>query len=119
MEYDYDQVLTKYIWDNYYHLLTSSEKLVAKAALAEEKAKASSERLAKAIRRRWEPKQDPEIMEALQDGAEAFRRQVCERVLRENADDIVINRCPACKRIVRTPKARQCLWCGNDWHEGS
>jgi rRNA maturation endonuclease Nob1 len=28
----------------------------------------------------------------------------------------VINRCPACKRIVRTPRAQHCLWCGHDWH---
>jgi hypothetical protein len=27
-----------------------------------------------------------------------------------------LNRCPECQRIVRTPLAKQCLWCGHDWH---
>ncbi len=30
---------------------------------------------------------------------------------------ITVNRCSQCSRIVRTPKAKQCLWCGHDWHE--
>jgi uncharacterized OB-fold protein len=42
-----------------------------------------------------------------------------ERLLREHANEIVINRCPACGRIVATPKARQCLWCGHDRHARS
>jgi len=29
-----------------------------------------------------------------------------------------ISRCPVCERIVKTPLARQCLWCGHDWHSG-
>ena len=29
---------------------------------------------------------------------------------------VVVNRCPECSRIVKTPLARQCLWCGYDWH---
>jgi hypothetical protein len=28
-----------------------------------------------------------------------------------------INRCPKCNRVVRTPLAQLCLWCGHDWHE--
>lgn len=32
------------------------------------------------------------------------------------AGRIEINRCPACSRIVRTHLAKQCLWCGHDWH---
>jgi hypothetical protein len=30
----------------------------------------------------------------------------------------LINRCPRCQRVVATPKARQCLWCKYDWHDG-
>ena len=28
-----------------------------------------------------------------------------------------VNRCPACNRVVRTPEAKQCFWCGHDWHK--
>jgi len=27
-----------------------------------------------------------------------------------------VNRCPRCRWVVRTLQARQCLWCGFDWH---
>lgn len=49
-------------------------------------------------------------------GYETFCRDIAARVLREQADLLVLNRCPRCDRIVRTPKARQCLWCFHDWH---
>ncbi len=47
---------------------------------------------------------------------EAYRR-IGERVLREGHDLSFVNRCPRCGRIVRTSKARQCMWCHHDWHE--
>jgi len=49
-------------------------------------------------------------------GYEAFCRDLAERVLHEAPDRLVLNRCPRCARIVRTPRARQCLWCLHDWH---
>jgi hypothetical protein len=49
-------------------------------------------------------------------GYEAFCRDIAARVLFEHASDLVLNRCPRCDRIVRTPTARQCLWCFHDWH---
>ncbi len=49
-------------------------------------------------------------------GYETFCRDIAARVLLEHATDLVLNRCPRCDRIVRTPKARQCLWCFHDWH---
>jgi hypothetical protein len=62
---------------------------------------------------------DPAIDAALVAGPEAFRRQVRERLLAEAGDQITIDRCPSCTRILRTPLAQQCLWCGHDWHEAS
>jgi hypothetical protein len=47
---------------------------------------------------------------------EAYRR-AGERVLREVHDLSFLNRCSRCGRIVRTPQARQCMWCHHDWHE--
>lgn len=118
MEYDEEQVLTKYIWDNYYQLLTDLEKLGAKAVALREKETASSEHMARVLRERWGvSEQAPSVVEALKDGPDAFRRQVRDRILNEESSTVIVNRCPKCNRIVRTPKARQCLWCGHDWHE--
>ena len=38
------------------------------------------------------------------------------RVIDEQRNQINENRCPICNRIVRTPAALQCLWCGHAWH---
>jgi hypothetical protein len=56
------------------------------------------------------------LIGALADGVEVFRRRVCRRVLAERGAEVFVNRCPTCRRVVRTPQARQCLWCGFDWH---
>jgi hypothetical protein len=47
----------------------------------------------------------------------AVRRQVVERILREHAADVVLNRCPRCDGLCRTPRARQCFRCNHSWHE--
>lgn len=115
--YDDDAELTAYIWHNYRHLLTNLESLADKAVMAEQKAQSSSERMAKVLRERWGGQNGSRVVEALKDGHEVFRKRVRERVLESSGDDVFINRCPSCQRIVATPKAQQCLWCGHDWHK--
>jgi hypothetical protein len=114
--YREDEELTEYVWHNYRHLMDDAERLVERAILAEEKASADGCRIAEVLRQRWVGN-DPCIAEALREGVPAFRARVRDRLLREHADEIAINRCPACGRIVASPKARQCLWCGHDWHD--
>lgn len=113
MEYDEDQVLTDYILHNYFHLATSEEGLLWNAMLAKHKAVELPDRLARLVR----AIEDPVLVEALNRGTDAFCRTLRERIVQAGADQITINRCPKCDRIVRTPKARQCLWCGHDWHQ--
>jgi hypothetical protein len=63
--------------------------------------------------------EDTEVMALLADGVEAFHRGAAQRVLRENGVKVFLNRCPRCDRVVRTPKAHQCPWCGHDWHHAA
>lgn len=58
----------------------------------------------------------PGIGAVMSRGYETFCQDIAARVLFEHAGDLVLNRCPQCDRIVRTPRARQCLWCFHDWH---
>ena len=44
--------------------------------------------------------------------------EAARRLLADHREEIVVNRCPRCRRIVRTPKAKLCLWCGYSWHHG-
>lgn len=109
--------LTKYVWNHYQHLFSRLEQLAAKAAWAEDKANsASSLAMAKRIREKW-GESAPEIIAALSDGVDAFRLRACGRVLQDCGDKIFINRCPAWNRILRTRRAKQCLWCSHSWHE--
>ncbi len=115
--YDDDQCLTNYIWDNYSSLLTDAEKLSAKTLRIQVKLpnafgqSATTEELV--------PHPSPEVAELLANGDTEFRRIAAARVLRENGADLTINRCSMCNRIVRTPQAQQCLWCGHDWHDAN
>jgi hypothetical protein len=115
MEYNDGVELTRYVWDHYGRLMTEFERRVG-AAIIHRLKLARAGRESNPIARRWGALDDPEVNAALADGPEVYRRRVCDRVLAESGGEVFINRCPACGRVVRTPKARQCFWCGYDWH---
>ena len=48
-------------------------------------------------------------------GTEKMETMIAERLLKESGD-IIINNCPKCGSLARTPRARQCRHCGHDWH---
>lgn len=116
VEYDEDRELTQYIWDHFYLLMTEFERRVGLAIIGRAKATAMGAAETSMIQRRWGQVGVPEIDTALADGPEAFRRRVRDRVLSERGAEVFINRCSRCGRVVRTPQARQCFWCGFDWH---
>ena len=116
MEYDDVRELTRYVWDYHQRLMTEFEQRVGWAHLAEGKAAMGHPGVAEFILRRHGIVGDQEAAAALADGVETFRRRVCRRVLTEHGADVFVNRCPSCGRVVRTPQAKQCFWCGHDWH---
>ena len=98
--------------------MTDFERKVGSASIGRTKADNSANPLIAALlRQRWGQADDPAINAALQGGTAIFRRQVRDRLLHTSEDQIFINRCPACQRIARTPKARLCVWCGHTWYE--
>ncbi|XZE48173.1 hypothetical protein SH248x_001221 [Planctomycetaceae bacterium SH248] len=58
----------------------------------------------------------PEVDALLADGMRGMGKAMKARMEREKVVGLYVNRCLRCERIVATPQARQCLWCGNDWH---
>src|SRR5688572_21499233 len=111
-DYDDPGELTEYIWAHYARFFTPVESKAAWAVFAEGKAAVGSKAVAEFIWKRHGLADDPAVMEELKDGVEAFRRRTAQRILRDHGDEILINRCPQCQRIVKSPKAQQCLWCG-------
>jgi hypothetical protein len=59
---------------------------------------------------------DPNILSLLENGYDQFELDTAQRILKENPDSILLNNCPNCSRLTRTPNAKQCRHCGFDWH---
>jgi hypothetical protein len=120
-EYDDDDVLTEYIWRHYSQLLTSAE---ARAGLyrppldRETATRMKGASFADYLDRTHGPVELYALTAELQNGRKALFRRARIRILESHGTLVFINRCPACKRIVRSPGARQCLWCKHDWHNG-
>ncbi|WP_298311102.1 hypothetical protein [uncultured Aquimarina sp.] len=48
---------------------------------------------------------------------EIEKEKISELILKDYKDKIFLNNCPKCGELARTPKARQCRYCGNKWFE--
>jgi hypothetical protein len=118
LNYHEDEELDRFIIRNFSKLMTDFERRVWSLAIKREKALypgCAADRLA-----RWLQQETEEVIRASLAGSRAVQQQIRERILRDHEKgEVPINRCPVCERIVRTPMARQCLWCGHDWHPRS
>ena len=116
-KYEEGVELRPYIWRNYRHALTDREKGLHDAAMLELKARhARSESSAARIRGMPGYFFDADVASIAESGLAFYVRQCCERLLRDYEDQIRINRCERCKRIVASPIACACLWCGHHWY---
>lgn len=115
-EYNEEDFLRQYIFNYYPHLFTKVEELSFKRILANEKAIHSSPKMANILKKSWGSENNPKVDDALREGIEKFKQAVFARLMQEHKDEIFINRCPECNKIVRTPKAKQRPWCFHDWH---
>jgi hypothetical protein len=61
--------------------------------------------------------EDRETLNAFAVPSAERERNAIDRLIRDCYALLPINRCPACERLVRTPLARQCLWCGHRWSD--
>jgi len=89
--YDEEKELTNYVWRNLQKYIPTLEF----------KAFVATQKLSLRI--------DPDIQDALANGVGDLRQRVAHAIAKR--PDIVIKRCDICKKIMRTPEARMCLWC--------
>ena len=59
---------------------------------------------------------DDSVFAAFQHPHETRSDTAVSRVVNDLRHQIMENRCPICHRILQTPAAQQCLWCGQAWH---
>ena len=58
-----------------------------------------------------------DVKTLLKDGYEVFELKVAERIMNEFPEKVFLNNCPQCKKLARTPKAKQCRHCGHQWRK--
>jgi len=58
---------------------------------------------------------NPAANELVELGGPAAMQRIAQRVYDQHKNEI-INLCPACGKLARTPNAQQCRHCGHDWH---
>jgi hypothetical protein len=58
---------------------------------------------------------DPKTNELVNLGHEKMLSTIAQRLIDRHGDSIV-NTCPNCNSLTRTPNAKQCRHCGHDWH---
>lgn len=59
---------------------------------------------------------DPEVLKLLDQGYINFIIACANQILKEHSNEVYINYCPKCSKLARTPYAKQCRYCGHDWH---
>jgi len=52
----------------------------------------------------------------LKNGQEVFEWETAKRILADNSEKKLLNNCPQCHKLARTPKSKQCRHCGYSWH---
>ncbi|PQO47237.1 hypothetical protein [Blastopirellula marina] len=114
-EYDESAELTHYVWHNYSQLAEDWERHAMRGFAAREKSIAADEPQRRLLAK-WSASDDPRVIAALQLPPAEFRRRTAVRIVEDHPNEAIVNRCPQCDRIVRTPAAQQCFWCGHDWH---
>jgi len=117
-DYDDTEELVRYVLKYYPGFKTHLESQIVKAIWVRAQ-EANDPDFAAKFRKRFGLEDDARVAEALEAGPETCRRVIAHRILCDHADEIDVNRCPRCRRIARTPKARQCFRCGHDWHEST
>jgi hypothetical protein len=60
--------------------------------------------------------EDPEVLALSKEGLQTFRMRTATRILKDHSTEVFLNCCPQCHGLARTPTAKQCRFCGFDWH---
>src|SRR5690606_24790199 len=100
----FDDALNRYAFDHYRHLMTDGETEILTAVAVILKAVQTQNPAARkklAYARGLVEK--PHVKAALDAGYHESRIQIRDRLLEDHADEIVLNRCPQCDALCRTP----------------
>jgi hypothetical protein len=104
-----------YIINHFNNLISEPERIAMKHHFYADEIDGSSLRKRWYLERKWIT-EDLEILKLLDGGYEQLRLRAAENALKNHPDKVYFNRCEICGKVARTPLARQCRFCGHDWH---
>ncbi|BAU52330.1 hypothetical protein [Mucilaginibacter gotjawali] len=110
----------RYIIIRFPNLLTADERMAIRNSMSLQKLGDKDRRSSPHAEFMWKRgllTDNPVVLDLLKYGYDAFELRACERIMAECPEKVFFNYCPQCKRLARTPYARQCRYCGHDWHE--
>lgn len=113
MDYDEKSELRAYVVCYLWHLLTDSERERIWAEFRRGKQEFWDWAVEQSKRRRAGLGDQAFTTSGRSPGYYEFLDEVVSRVLREKDRETLINRCPKCHAVLRTPQAKVCLWCGH------
>ena len=116
--YDDDVALRAYVLRHFPHLITPLERRVTEyiAPIVSNSDHTKILKLHQFLEERDGHVDDADVLTAFQTPYNDRVANAVNRVLETRRGEIIENRCTECHRLVRTPVAKQCLWCGHDWH---
>jgi hypothetical protein len=106
-----------YILKYYSNLLSLKEKAALKHHRSELKLSDSEDdsRRKSYLRNGW-LSDEPEVLNQLNQGYIQFMLNAASRIVEKFPDEVFFIYCPVCRKLARTPSAKQCRLCGHDWH---
>jgi hypothetical protein len=116
--YDDDVALRAYVFKHFRHLMTPLERrtLEYNMPIVGGSDHRKIQRLYDFLEDRDGHVSDDAVMSALTVNYEHRKTMAINRIIETKIEKVLQNRCPTCKRLARTPTARQCMWCHCDWH---
>lgn len=109
--------LIEYIFEYCIDYFTDQERKAKKYYLETQDSKGSVKSISKIIKvEEWHMTDDKNSLNLLKGGYEKFKFNIANRIYNEYKDELELNLCPKCKKIARTPNAKQCKFCSNNWH---
>ena len=115
-----DQETALYIVTYFSKLLTEQERLAIKHTSSTIKLdlpnRRSNDSAVRVYKENGWLSSDENVTNLLQGGYDEFELRTAERIFKEHRNEVKLNLCPKCKKLARTPLAKQCRFCGHNWH---
>jgi len=106
--------LSWYVVQHYQHLLKPDELAALRGFHIQLKSTEVESLAHKGLLKRWAP-ETPESRAKMENGMAFLYDAIRDRVLQDHGTEVIINRCPHCNALTRTPRARQCPECFERW----